>query len=161
LLAHQDFNDDKKDGGELGAGHTVTVLYEIVPAGTKLPDELLREDGRKPIDDLVYQVDRRPSGGSPDLLTVKVRYKAPDADVSQLMTQPVRGNGGPVRALPFASAVAEFGMLLRDTKAAPERWTTLSQRLRSLPVVVEDAADRQGFIEMVELAAGLRRIGGK
>jgi Ca-activated chloride channel family protein len=161
LLAHQDFNNDKKDGGELGAGHTVTVLYEIVPAGVKLPDELANEDGRKPIDDLVYQSDRRPSGGSPDLLTVKVRYKAPDADVSSLMTQPVRANGNTVRALPFASAVAEFGMLLRDTKAPAERWTALGQRLRSLPVVVDDAADRQGFMEMVELAAGLRRIGGR
>ncbi|HET9371804.1 MAG TPA: von Willebrand factor type A domain-containing protein [Vicinamibacterales bacterium] len=161
LLAHQDFNNDKKDGGELGAGHTVTVLYEIVPAGVKLPDELASEDGRKPIDDLVYQSDRRPSGGSADLLTVKVRYKAPDADVSSLMTQPVRGNGNAVRALPFASAVAEFGMLLRDTKASAERWTALGQRLRSLPVAVDDAADRQGFVEMVELAAGLRRIGGR
>ena len=77
------------------------------------------------------------------------------------MTQPVRANGNAVRALPFASAVAEFGMLLRDAKASPERWTALGQRLRSLPVVVDDAADRQGFVEMVELAAGLRRIGGR
>ena len=78
-----------------------------------------------------------------------------------LRTLTLPGGATPVRALPFASAVAEFGMLLRDTKAAPERWTSLGQRLRSLPVVVEDAADRQGFVEMVELAAGLRKIGGK
>jgi Ca-activated chloride channel family protein len=158
LLAHQDFNNDLKDGGELGAGHTVTVLYEIVPAGVNLPAELARDDGVPAVDPLIYQAERRSNGsGSQDLLTVKIRYKAPDGDRSSLITQPVRA-GGSTRDLPFAAAVAEFGMLLRTPEAPADRWTRLSRSLKSMDIPIEDAADRQGFRELVELAAGLKKL---
>jgi Ca-activated chloride channel family protein len=157
LLAHEDFNDDRKDGGELGAGHTVTVLYEIVPVGAVMPQELARENEGL-IDPLVYQPDR-PVGGSnrTDLLTVKIRYKAPDGDRSSLISQPVRV-GGESHVLPFAAAVAEFGMLLRAPEASGARWNGLMRRLNAMEIPTEDAADRQGFKELVELAAGLRRL---
>jgi Ca-activated chloride channel family protein len=158
LLAHQDFNDDKKDGGEMGAGHTVTALYEIVPAGAALPAELDGTDGRPSVDPLVYQSDRRPTGQSAgELMTVKVRYKQPAEDVSNLMSQAVRA-GGQTRELPFAAAVAEFGLLLREKDAPLARWDGLLARLSKLPVPAEDAAERQGLREVVELAVGLRKL---
>ena len=157
LLAHRDFNDDTKDGGELGAGHTVTVLYEVVPLGVELPEELRPDDGQPVIDDLTYQSDRRPTGNPRDLLTVKIRYKQPDEDVSALLAQPVR-DGGDARALPLAAAVAEFGLLLRDEHREPARLAALAARLKALPVGVDDAADRQGLLDLVELAASLRRL---
>ena len=80
LLAKEDFNDDKKDAGEIGAGHTVTALYEIVPARRAISID-------PSVDPLKYQ---RPAGragaGSDELMTVKLRYKAPDGDASRLMS---------------------------------------------------------------------------
>src|SRR6185369_64500 len=126
LLAHQDFNNDKKDGGELGAGHSVTVLYEIVPVGVPFSSD--SSEDRPVVDPLRYQTpapaapalrvapSSTPANPYPDeLLTVKVRYKQPDADVSELMEQPVRRNAAAPH-VPFAAAVAEFGLLLRDTR---------------------------------------------
>ena len=157
LLAHEDFNDDRKDGGELGAGHTVTVLYEIVPPGADLPP-LWGENGQPRVDPLIYQSERPAAPANrTDLLTVKIRYKAPDGDRSALMTHPVRV-GGESHVLPFAAAVAEFGMLLRAPEASGARWNGLMRRLNAMEIPTEDAADRQGFKELVELAAGLRRL---
>ena len=161
LLAHEAFNDDTKDGGELGAGHTVTVLYEIVPTGSPLPEGLGGTNGRPPVDPLTYQTDRRPAGNaSGDLLTVKVRYKQPDATTSQLMTRPVsaRTNTASPQLLPFAAAVAEFGMLLRDDKAPAARWTNLTSRLKTLTWPAAGASDRDALAELVDLAWGLKKI---
>jgi Ca-activated chloride channel family protein len=158
LLPHEAFNDDTKDGGELGAGHTVTVLYEVVPVGAPLPEDLLTADGASLVDPLVYQTEREPAtNGSRDLLMVKVRYKLPDEDTSTLMTRPV-ADGRSGQTLTFAAAVAEFGMLLRDKEAPDARWDGLLGRLKTLPVTVTDAADRRSFEELVELAAGLSRM---
>jgi len=110
ILAKEDFNDDTKDAGELGAGHTVTALYEIVPAGSY--------EEYSDVDELKYQQVRvRPSS---DLLTVKLRYKQPDEGFSQLMTRVLVAeeieHGRPSQNFRWASAVAEFGLLLRDSK---------------------------------------------
>jgi len=113
LLAKEDFNDDKKDAGEIGAGHTVTALYEIVPAATA--------DAKRPaVDPLKYQPSTRPAtSDSPELLTLKLRYKAPDGDISKLLTFPVtdpdRRFDKATDDFRFAAAVASFGMLLRDS----------------------------------------------
>lgn len=81
-LNDQDFNDDTKDAGELGAGHTVTVIYEIVPAGVKMPD------GMAGIDELKYSAKAKPQAvDSDEMLTVKLRYKEPDGDKSKLMSK--------------------------------------------------------------------------
>lgn len=158
LLAHQDFNDDRKDGGEMGAGHTVTVLYEVVPVGARPPADVASGDRRATVDPLVYQSDRRPSGdGRGELMRVKVRFKQPDEDVSSLMTQAVTP-GARVRELPFAAAVAEFGLLLRDEKTPAARWRSLRARVAALQAPPGLAAERDGFAELVELAAGLARL---
>jgi len=113
-LAHQDFNDDTKDAGEIGAGHSVTALYEVVPAGAK--------SGAPAVDKLKYQEEKPLSSAatSGELMTVKIRYKKPDGDKSELSSFSITGDD---RALDkttpdfrFAAAVAEFGMLLRDSK---------------------------------------------
>jgi hypothetical protein len=168
LLAHEDFNNDKKDGGELGAGHSVTVLYEIVPAGVAFWPNA--PEDRPVVDPLRYQssassapamrVASTPTAANPypeELLTVKVRYKQPDADVSELMEQPVRRNAAAPH-VPFAAAVAEFGLLLRDTRAPADRWDRLAARVKTMAATDTDAADRQSFRDLVELAAGLKKI---
>ena len=81
LLKDEDFNNDAKDAGELGAGHTVTAFYEVIPVGVK-------NDYVGKIDDLKYQKKQKETvqpTGSNELLTVKLRYKAPDKDVSRKM----------------------------------------------------------------------------
>ncbi len=114
LLDDEDFNDDRKDAGEIGAGHTVTALYEIVPVGSPSTEF----GGR--VDPLRY---RTPdpivrSASSGELAFVKVRYKDPDGHVSRLLTEPVSAASGkwPSDDLRFASAVAGFGMLLRQSE---------------------------------------------
>ncbi len=121
LLAAEDFNDDTRDAGELGAGHSVTALYEIIPVGTD-PDVNLPT-----VDDLRYSENADNSGGEPlsatadsdELMWVKLRYKEPTADESQLLELPV-----PDRAVSladssddfrFSAAVAMFGMVMRES----------------------------------------------
>jgi len=109
VLAKEDFNDDKKDAGELGAGHSVTAFYEIVPADST--------QTFAKVDKLKYQ--KTKINKSKELLTVKLRYKKPDEDKSKLISKIVKS--GDIKNemsenCAFASAVAEFGMLLRDSK---------------------------------------------
>lgn len=113
MLAKEDFNDDAKDAGELGSGHTVTALYEVIPAGVR--DEFTRS-----VDPLKYQAG--PAAvftNSDELLTIKLRYKKPDGDVSRLITHPVADRALQVQATSdnfrFSAAVAAFGMLLRQS----------------------------------------------
>jgi Ca-activated chloride channel family protein len=114
VLANEDFNDDLKDAGELGAGHTVTALYEIVPAGSsqKVPEA----------DPLKYQKSAVNSGGAADseLVTVKLRYKPPKDYKSSLIEIPVADHNIAINKTSnnfrFSSAVAGFGMILRDSK---------------------------------------------
>jgi Ca-activated chloride channel family protein len=113
LLANRDFNDDKKDAGEIGAGHSVTALYEIVPAG-----QAIENDG---VDDLRYsKVEPSDTRFNDELLTVKLRYKEPNDEQSKLLTQGLLDRGNSIENasdnLRFASAVAQFGMLLRDSR---------------------------------------------
>jgi Ca-activated chloride channel family protein len=123
LLADQDFNDDTKDAGEMGAGHTVTALYEIIPAGSE-------ETGFPTVDPLRYQgkgesrpsEDMRPSlKDSPrELCNIKLRYKEPDGLTSKLFSKTVgtdiKKAGETTDRFRFSAAVAEFGMILRDSK---------------------------------------------
>ncbi len=113
LLNDEDFNDDKKDAGELGSGHTVTALYEIIPKG-------VNSKWLKTVDDLKYQNNNPKTTGSTDLATVKLRYKEPDGDKSKLLEKPISNNKINIdkasENLRFASAVAGFGMLLSDSE---------------------------------------------
>ena len=114
LLRAEDFHDDKKDAGEIGAGHTVTAFYELVPPG--------KEGSLPKVDALKYQAPGRWSAASAsnEILTLKLRYKLPQADTSELLTFPVAGPEKPLaEASPdfrFAAAVACWGMLLRDSE---------------------------------------------
>ena len=163
-LAARDFNNDRKDAGEMGAGHTVTVLYEIVPVGVSR--DRGRDDDRPDVDPLRYQPQSReqirpeprpaPSVASSDeLLTVKVRYKAPESDTSELMTVPVRAARTAPVHLPLASAVAEFGLLLRDQPHNRARWDALERRVSRLSPTSSAVGDVEGFKELVAIAKGL------
>ena len=111
LLRAEDFADDRKDAGEIGAGHTVTALYEIVPrgVGTSLPG----------VEPLRYRQPASLSGAAAteELMTVKLRYKEPDGETSRLLSVAVRDGGARASEdLRFAAAVAEFGLLLRESE---------------------------------------------
>lgn len=109
VMAAEDFNDDTKDAGEIGAGHSVTVLYEIVPADSKM------ELGES---ELKYASDSEGVMGA-ELLTVNIRYKEPEGSESKLLTYPVNKSlySDKMSAdMNFASCVAEFGMLLRNSR---------------------------------------------
>jgi Ca-activated chloride channel family protein len=111
LLAAEDFNDDKKDAGEMGSGHCVTALYEIIPAGST--------ENKTKIDDLKYSA--KESGSSlPDLATVKFRYKGVKKNdtISRLITKvvyPTSENYNLSQNMRLAAAASEFGMLLRNS----------------------------------------------
>ena len=115
-LAAKDFNDDTKDAGEIGAGHTVTAFYEIVPPGKPIGV------GAPKVDDLKYQkpAEKTVAAHGSEIMTVKIRYKPPQGDTSTLAQFAVKAGGGPFAAASgdfrFAASVAGFGMLLKDSK---------------------------------------------
>jgi Ca-activated chloride channel family protein len=150
LLNREDFNDDKKDAGEIGAGHTVTALYELIPPGEPV------EGGT--VDPLRYQDASRPSSSarSGELMTVKLRYKKPDADSSELLSAAVRDQARELTAnLGFAAAVAQFGMLLRHSEFKGEAsWSSAQQLARRFRGDDPDGY-RAEFVRLVDLAAAL------
>ena len=162
LLAAQDFNNDRKDGGEMGAGHTVTVLYEVIPVGVANPD-----NDRPAVDPLKYQPPPqvvRPAtpvkvdaAHANEWLTVKVRYKAPQGEQSELIVQPV-ATGGRAQHLPLASALAEFGLLLRSGSKDAAQWDALGRRVERLAVPAPLSSDKNAFSELVSIAKGLVRL---
>lgn len=115
MLRNEDFNDDKKDAGEMGSGHTVTALYEIVPVG-------IESEYLKNIDTLKYQTENSLSAAakSNEVLTVKLRYKSPDANKSKLMEKVIIDQHTAFdktsENFRFAVAVAEFGLFLRQSE---------------------------------------------
>jgi Ca-activated chloride channel family protein len=154
LLRNEDFADDKKDAGEVGAGHSVTALYEVLPVGAT-PDVELRMP-----DSLRYQ--RRPTvtGGStmsPELLFVKVRYKQPDGDTSRLLSQPVLAadNRQPSVDFRFQAAVAEFGLLLRhsDFRGKADLGHVIAAARDALGK--DDGGYRAEFVRLAEAVRGI------
>jgi Ca-activated chloride channel family protein len=137
-MAARDFENDRKDAGDMGAGHTVTVLYEIVTEGVK--------EGRSAKAEVRN-----------DWFTVNARYKLPESETSELLTHHARPSER-LEFLPFASAVAEFGLLLRDFPRDTERWDALSRRLASMPAPEGVSDDKRGFEEMVSLARAMAGI---
>jgi Ca-activated chloride channel family protein len=151
-LDDEDFNDDAKDAGDMGAGHTVTALYEIVPAAEALP-------GVAP-DALEYQriAPRRDGRHDAELLTVAVRYKRPSGGRSQRLEAVVAADARPLGPnLGFASAVAELGLLLTHSEhagtAAVEQAIARARAFADPDV----DGDRAGFVALAERAAGLMR----
>lgn len=115
MLKNEEFHDDKKDAGEMGSGHTVTALYEIIPAGVE--SAYLAE-----VDELKYQKTTEPTSASQsdELVTIKLRYKQPDSEASRLFEVPVRDTHTPFARTSdnfrFAVSVAEWGLLLRNSE---------------------------------------------
>ncbi len=164
LMKKEDFNDDKKDAGEIGAGHTVTALYQVVPTGVAI-----QTPG---VDPLKYQSSTEaprlqtgtpaaaPVGGSKEMLTLKLRAKQPDGDTSTLREFPLTDAGltweRSSRDFRFAAAVASFGMLLRDS---PHKGSTSWATAHELAIEGkgEDAGGyRQEFIGLLEKARSLQ-----
>ena len=155
LLANEDFNDDTKDAGELGAGHTVTALYEVVPAGVRVPRD-------SDVDELRYQPrpdDPPPSVFEGELLYVKIRYKDPDGTRSKLLEQPVADRvRSPSTDFRFATAVAGFGMLLRDSPHAGDLTLDDVVGLAEKGKGNDPRGYRGEFIRLVEATRDLRLL---
>jgi Ca-activated chloride channel family protein len=155
MLAKEDFNDDTKDAGEIGAGHTITALYEIIPVGVK-------NDFDRSVDALKYQKSETVTNVEfgDEMINVKIRYKKPDSDISKLIAQPIKSTatvlGETSDNFRFSAAVASFGLLLRDSKfkqaANYEQVIELAKSAKG-----RDANGyREEFIELVERAASMK-----
>lgn len=166
LLAKEDFNNDKKDAGEIGAGHAVTALYEIVRAGQPVPDQ-------PSVDPLKYQAplakaksDPAPASGpvSGDLLTLKLRYKTSDGDKSQLIEKATPA--GEVRPFDqassdfqFAAAVVAFGLKLRGSEHEGNiSWSEI-QKIARRNLSEDSGSYRAEFLTLVERASKLQGSG--
>ena len=155
LLKDEDFNNDAKDAGDMGAGHTVTAFYEVIPVGGK-------NTYAGKVDELKYQKKEKVSvkpTGSDELLTVKLRYKAPDKDVSRKIELPfVDNKGNNVSSdFRFASAVAMFGQLLRDSDFKGEATYDKVISLAKQGLDHDDKGYRREFVRLVEAVKGIQQ----
>ncbi|MBK8416471.1 MAG: von Willebrand factor type A domain-containing protein [Bacteroidetes bacterium] len=159
ILQHRDFNDDKKDAGDLGSGHTVTALYEIVPAGS--------DAEFSKVDPLKYQPTQKLNTSNDEMLTVKFRYKDPQSETSKLITRvlaakKVTSLDNASMNLRFAAAVAGFGLILRDSEHKGNADFKMVTSLARSAKGTDHSGDRAAFIQMVETAALLKEnLSGK
>ncbi|HTI57598.1 vWA domain-containing protein [Mucilaginibacter sp.] len=154
LLNKEDFNNDTKDAGDMGSGHTVTALYEIVPTG-------IADDYSTSVDPLKYQQPKNnPSiPYSDELMTVKFRYKQPGSDYSKMSVAVVKDRPASFNSTTadfrFASAVAEFGMLLRNSQfkqhATFDQAISIAQGAKGH----DEGGYRSEFIRLAETAKSL------
>jgi Ca-activated chloride channel family protein len=164
MLKKEDFNNDAVDAGDVGTGHTVTALYEVVPVGAETAGEV----GRPAVDPLKYAarkkapVDTTVAPVSAELLTVKIRYKEPEGDVSRKLEFPLTDDGAKFTTkqdteFRFAMAVAAWGMLLRDS---PHKGNATYEQVLSWAEdgLGEDAGGhRAEFVQLVRRSAQLAR----
>ncbi|MGE7773738.1 YfbK domain-containing protein [Chitinophaga sp. NPDC101104] len=158
LLADEDFNDDKKDAGEMGSGHSVTALYELVPPGVKLTDAT--------VDALKYQMPETAGAvSSEEVLTVKVRYKNPAGGRSKLISQVLKGTAAPIGDRPesfrLAASVAQFGMVLRKSQFAGTSSYASALELAGGLKGADEEGYRSQFISMVKQAMALADMARK
>ena len=154
LLNDEDFNDDKKDAGEIGAGHTVTALYEIIPVGP---------NSKSSVDDLKYQKSENKTQFGEELLTVKFRYKEPKESRSKLITVALNSHVSPKEYLSknymFSAAVAEFGMLLRGSEFKENATFDSVLELAKKSKGKDENGYRAEFINLVRLAKEIYKVG--
>lgn len=152
-LAAEDFNDDRKDAGEIGAGHAVVALYEIVPAGSPVPGAS--------VDPLRYQARTTTAGSARrgELGFIKLRFKAPDGDRSELVSGTLIDRGRSLDAASedfrFSAAVATFGQALRRSELAPGATFDLALDLGRDALGRDEAGRRAEMLRLVEIARGL------
>jgi Ca-activated chloride channel homolog len=160
LLAKEDFNDDKKDAGEIGAGHTVTALYEIVPKGAAAPTT-------PAVDPLKYQAPGAPtrSAATSELMTVSVRYKQPQGDVSTKLSVIVADDSKPIAQASddyrFGVAVANVALVLRGSNDVKQSSLDTARALAAGAVGQDLHGDRREFLAMVDEARRLRGGGAQ
>ncbi|MGZ4159114.1 MAG: YfbK domain-containing protein, partial [Bacteroidia bacterium] len=146
--------DDKKDAGELGSGHTVTAIYEIIPAGSS--EEIAS------VDSLKYQQNIKSTmTNSDEVMTIKFRYKEPKENTSKLISKVVLDKKTPISMASencrFSSCVAEFGMLLRDSKFKGESNYKNIMAMAKESKGKDDEGYRAEFIKLVEMAELLKK----
>lgn len=149
MLAREDFNNDKVDAGEIGAGHRVTALYEVVPVGSK-----------GSVDPLRYAAPAPKAAGNGELANVKLRYKMPNAEISQLLEYPIRKSSivaaNKLSAdFRFAASVAAFGQLLRGGKYTGDFSYADVTKLAKGALAEDRDGYRREFVSLVELARTL------
>ena len=155
MLGHRDFNDDTKDAGELGAGHTVTAFYEVVPADGASGRSLDPLKYRKP-----EPAPARVHGG--ELLTVKLRYKLPEQSESRMFELAVKGSERSAQEASadfrFGAAVAAFGMLLRESpNRGDASYAKVLELARSGARFGRDEKARAELLELIRIARALER----
>jgi Ca-activated chloride channel family protein len=159
LLNDEDFNDDKKDAGEMGSGHNVTALYELIPAGS--------DENIPSIDPLKYQINRdnNEKGISHEFLTIKIRYKKPDGVTSMLLekpvSEPVDQAGHESDNLKFAAAVTEFGMILRESEFKGSSTLKSAINLAGEARGEDEEGYRAEFIRMMKTVKDMRLLSEK
>ena len=159
VMANEDFDNDKKDAGEIGAGHRVTALYEIEPIGASKvqPTEGLRYQKAKRAA-ASEQADAPEDETSRELLAVKLRYKQPEGDTSKLLQFPLVDANQPFAAadpdFKWAASVAQFAMLLRNsTHKGTATWSDLLEMAEP----ISDSESRRECLKMIQTAAELQR----
>jgi len=160
VLASQDFNDDKKDAGEIGAGHTVTALYEIVPTGVE-------SKINKKVDDLKYQTpEKKPEvvkSATNEILTLKIRYKKPNEDVSTKQTFVMLKNEfgksfeNAKNNLAWATAVAAFAQKLNKSSFLNDMSWEEIERIAAKSKGNDNEGFRGEMIQLIKLAAAMER----
>lgn len=152
MLQNEDFHDDKKDAGEMGSGHSVTALYEIIPNGVE--SKYLKQ-----VDELKYQKTSPTQNNSDEVLTIKLRYKKPESEVSRLFQTGVSNRPIAFQKASadfrFAAAVAEWGLLLRNSdfkgNANHEQIIEIAQKALSY----DSEGYRAEFVRLVKLSQSL------
>lgn len=149
MLENEDFNDDKKDAGELGSGHTVTALYEIIPPGVE-------SDFIADVDELKYQKKGKTlKGNQEELATVKLRYKKPSENNSQKIVHTVNATASQLNAssdnFRWSAAVAEFGMLLRNSEFKGEATYAHAKKMARQAKGEDANGYRHELIDMMDI----------
>ena len=157
LLSKEDFNNDKKDAGELGSGHTVTALYEIIPVGVE-------NSFAEKVDPLKYQQPLTTVAAPKDeVMTIKFRYKQPDGDKSRLITHILREeltrSDAPSVNFRFAAAVAEFGLLLRKSEFKQQASFDQTLELARSAMGKDEEGYRAEFLQLLKSARTLAKAG--
>ncbi|WP_299486701.1 VWA domain-containing protein [Acaryochloris sp. IP29b_bin.137] len=154
LLRDQDFNDDQKDAGEIGSGHTITALYEVIPTGVNSEVELPN------IDPLKFQKPTA-SNNSSDLMNLKLRYKPPTGNKSQLISTAIADGNRSIQSatdnLKFSAAVAMYGMILRNSDYKGEATFTQVLALAEQAKGKDPQGYRTAFMQLVERSQTLQQ----
>jgi Ca-activated chloride channel homolog len=153
LLNKEDFNNDKKDAGDIGSGHTVTALYELIPVGVE--SEFIED-----VDPLKYSKSGPPSRGNNDeIMNIKFRYKKPDGEKSMLIEHVVKDNNVVKTSdnFRFVTAVSEFGMLLNNSDFKQGSSFENARKLATGAIGIDEEGYRKEFLELIKKARKLHR----